>query len=335
MYCDKIKKILIMKNCKVLILSILSAFIFFTACEEDDSSINEAKVLAEYLDEFVNTDPLPALIKATDVHNAVLTSSADMYIIDTRAAADYNAGHIRGAVNVAFSDLLSHYEFNSLESKETVTILCYSGQGASYGTSLLRMLGYSNVKAMTWGMCSWNTATSDYWVSGISNAKATQMVTTAGIKNEVGNLPVIYTGETTGETILRARVEELFEIGVSDAKITNTDAFLKNETNYTINYWKQEHYDVGHIPESIQYTPKESLSYNQELTTLPTDKTIVVYCYTGHTSSFVAAYLRVLGYDAKTLLFGANGMMYDIMVEKGDMTVFKKETDVLNYELVQ
>ncbi|NOQ27376.1 MAG: hypothetical protein GQ564_18595 [Bacteroidales bacterium] len=324
-----------MKNSKYILLSILSVFLLFAACDEDDSLINETKILAEYLGEFVNTDPFPAMIKSTDVHNAVLTSSTDMYIIDTRAAADYNTGHIRGAVNVAFSDLLSHYEFNSLESKETVTILCYSGQGASYGTSLLRMLGYSNVKAMTWGMCSWNTATSDYWVSGISNAKATQMVKTAGTKNDAGNLPVINTGESTGEAILRARVEELFEIGVGDAKITNADAFLNSATNYTVNYWKQEHYEIGHIPESVQYTPKASLSYAQELTTLPTDKTIVVYCYTGHTSSFVAAYLRVLGYEAKTLLFGANGMMYDKMLKEGDMTIFKEESDVLDYELVQ
>jgi rhodanese-related sulfurtransferase len=197
------------------------------------------------------------------------------------------------------------------------------------------MLGYSNVKAMTWGMCSWNAATSDYWVNGISNAKATQMVTTPGIKNETGNLPILNTGESTGETILRARIEELFEIGVSDAKISIADAFMNSTKNYTINYWNQEHYNIGHIPESVQYTPKESLSYAQELTTLPTDETIVVYCYTGHTSSFVAAYLRVLGYEAKTLLFGANGMMYDKMVEEGDMSVFIPEFEVKDYDLVQ
>lgn len=324
----------LIKNYKHLIISIFSTILFFVACDKDDSLINETKVLAEYLGEYVNTDPLPALIKSTDVHNAVLTSSANIYIIDTRAAADYNEGHIKGAVNVAFNDLLTHYEHNSLESKEIVTILCYTGQGASYGTSLLRMLGYSNVKAMTWGMCSWNTATSDYWVSKISNAYATQMVTTAGTKNEAGSLPVINTGESTGETILRARVEELFALGVDAAKITNSDALLNSATNYTVNYWKQEHYDAGHIPESIQYTPKASLSYAQELTTLPTNKTIVIYCYTGHTSAFVAAYLRVLGYEAKTLLFGANGMMYDKMVEVGDMTVFKEESDVHSYELV-
>ena len=36
-----------------------------------------------------------------------------------------------------------------------------------------------------------------------------------------------------------------------------------------------------------------------------------MYCWTGQTSANMAAYLRVLGYQAKTLLFGANGMIYD------------------------
>lgn len=322
-----------MNNPKILFVSILSAFFLIAACEEDDLSINEAETLAEYLHEYVNTDPFPALINSTEVNNALLTS-ADIHIIDTRAAIDFNAGHIPGAVNVPFSSLLNHYENNSLESKETVVILCYSGQGASYGTSLLRMLGYSNVKAMKWGMCSWNESTSDYWVDAISNSKAYQMVKTAGSKNQRGSLPVLSTGESTAEAILRTRVEELFTLGVSTAKITSTDAFTNLTRNYTINYWQEEHYKMGHIPGSIQYTPKASLSYTQELTTIPTEKTIVVYCYTGHTSSFVAAYLRVLGYEAKSLVFGANGMMYDMMLNNGNMTVFNSETEVYDYPLV-
>lgn len=324
-----------MKNSKILLISIFSAFLLFTACDDDElGKINETKVLAEYLDEYVNRDPFPAMIEATDVNGAILSSSTNMHIIDTRAAIDYNEGHIRGAVNVPFSDLLTHYESNSLQSKETVVILCYSGQGASYGTSLLRMLGYTNVKAMKWGMSSWNKATSSYWVNGISNAKATQMVTSAGTKNENEMLPEINTGESTGETILRARVEEIIALGVAAGKITNTDAFTYSTTNYTVNYWSQEHYDVGHIPGAVQYTPKASFSYAQELTTLPAEKTIVVYCYTGQTSSFVAAYLKVLGYDAKSLVFGANGMMYDNMVNNGSMTIFNPETEVHDYPLV-
>jgi rhodanese-related sulfurtransferase len=328
-----------MKNTKILLLSLLSAFLFFASCEDEETStpINEAQILAEHLGEFVNTDPFPAMIKSTDVNSAVLTQSTDMYIIDIRDTETFNAGHINGAVNVAFGDLLTHYETNALDTKATVAIVCFSGQTASYGASLLRMLGYTNVKAMKWGMSSWNEATKGSWVSKISNAKATQMVTEAGIKNAEGELPELNTGKTTGEAILRARVEELFEAGFGTATITNADAFLNSSTNYTVNYWGEEHYNVGHIPGAVQYTPKASFSFIQELNTLPTDKTVVVYCYTGQTSAFMAAYLNVLGYDAKTLLYGANGMMYDVMKDYTGttaFTIFKEDSDVHDYTLI-
>jgi rhodanese-related sulfurtransferase len=40
------------------------------------------------------------------------------------------------------------------------------------------------------------------------------------------------------------------------------------------------------------------------------DKTVVTYCWTGQTSSMVTAYLNVIGYNAVSLKFGANGMIY-------------------------
>lgn len=47
----------------------------------------------------------------------------------------------------------------------------------------------------------------------------------------------------------------------------------------------------------------------------------------------MAAYLRLLGYDAKSLLFGANGMIYDNCVEK-QLTVFNAE-QTMDYDYVQ
>ena len=79
----------------------------------------------------------------------------------------------------------------------------------------------------------------------------------------------------------------------------------------------------------MQYTPKESLKLSADLKTLPTDKPVVVYCYTGQTSANLAAYLRLLGYDARTLLYGANGMIYDLMVSNG-MGVFT-DAEIKNY----
>ncbi|PKP52846.1 MAG: hypothetical protein CVT92_07150 [Bacteroidetes bacterium HGW-Bacteroidetes-1] len=69
-----------------------------------------------------------------------------------------------------------------------------------------------------------------------------------------------------------------------------------------------------------------------DLKTLPTDKPLALYCYTGQTSSYLAAYLRLLGYDAKSVLYGTNGMIYDIMVQNA-MTIFS-EGDIKGYEYV-
>ncbi len=46
----------------------------------------------------------------------------------------------------------------------------------------------------------------------------------------------------------------------------------------------------------------------------------------------MTAYLKMLGYDAKSLLYGANGMIYDIMLGKS-MTTFK-DSYIKNYDVV-
>ncbi len=71
-------------------------------------------------------------------------------------------------------------------------------------------------------------------------------------------------------------------------------------------------------------------SLSADLKTLPTDKTIVVYCYTGQTSANLAAYLRVLGYDAKSLKFGTNTMIYNTMPG----TKWSAETEIKGYDYV-
>jgi rhodanese-related sulfurtransferase len=76
------------------------------------------------------------------------------------------------------------------------------------------------------------------------------------------------------------------------------------------------------------------MKLSADLKTLPTDKTIVVYCYTGQTSANLAAYLRLVGYDAKSLKFGTNGMIFNKMEEAGITSVFT-EAQIMGYDYVQ
>ena len=73
------------------------------------------------------------------------------------------------------------------------------------------------------------------------------------------------------------------------------------------------------------------------MATIPADKPVVVYCSTGHNSAFATAYLRLLGYDARTLKFGNNGFMFDKMVkEKSTLSWLPfSKTDINNFPVVK
>jgi len=47
---------------------------------------------------------------------------------------------------------------------------------------------------------------------------------------------------------------------------------------------------------------------------VPTDGTIVDYCYTGHTGQVSAVALKLLGYDVQNLKFGMMGWSSDLDV---------------------
>jgi rhodanese-related sulfurtransferase len=328
------------------LLLIIPILFINTGCSEDDDDpevIIEAEVLAKYLegDGGMPLSNFAAMITATDVNNAILANDQNQVVLDIRSATDFAAGHIKGAVNVASTEVLKYYEDNNLQNKTTVVLACYSGQTAGWATGLMHTMGYTNVKDLKFGMCSWNAATSSGWVSNTNMAskgnRGGDLVTTAFSKGASGDLPTLSTGEKTAEEILRARVEAIFAGGFTQ-KIARNDVMDNTGNYYIVNYWSLDHYNWKHINGAIQYTPASKsagitsdLTLDNSLKTLPTDKKIVVYCYTGQTSSQVTAYLAVLGYDAYSLLYGVNGIDWDNMPG----TRFVEANDVKNYELVQ
>ncbi|HSG67242.1 MAG TPA: rhodanese-like domain-containing protein [Bacteroidales bacterium] len=332
-----------MKNTKNLWYLLVFALLFATACNKDDDetpapAVNESEVLIKYLEsnaspygkDYVNTE-LPSIMPASDVK--ALNATGQVYIIDIRSADDFASGHIENAVNVTLGNILSHIESVDLSGYTKVAIVCYTGQTAGYAASILRIMGYDKVFSMKWGMCSWHEDFAAKWNSNVANSYATQFTATATEKGAAGNLPSLSTGHSNGQDILEARVATLLSDGFTPATISKAVVFDNLDDYYIVNYWPAAHYgDPGHIPGAMQYTPKESMKLAADLKTLPTDKPVVVYCYTGQTSAFLTAYLRLVGYDAKSLLFGTNGMIYDKMVDLG-LTVFNAE-QIMGYEYV-
>ena len=77
-----------------------------------------------------------------------------MFLLSVRGATDYNAGHVTGAVNIAWRNIADKAELAKLPTNQQIVVICYTGYTASIVTMFLNSLGYDAI-AMKWGMTSW------------------------------------------------------------------------------------------------------------------------------------------------------------------------------------
>ena len=97
-------------------------------------------------------------------------------------------------------------------------------------------------------------------------------------------------------------------------------AIAEGDAPYIVSLRSSDHYAAGHIPGAV------NIGFG-DLTTLPKDEEILVYCYTGQSASFAAAVLGVLDYDVTNLLHGMSswsddpavyGSRFDPATSQGD-----------------
>lgn len=302
---------------------------------EKVEKVNEFSILLNYLEQngnYINSEFCPAMIDAKKVHENL--DNPQFLIIDIRKPADYAAGHIKNAKNVKYYDIVNYFK-SSIDPNnyDKIVMVCYSGQSASYLTSLLQMMGYDNVYAMKFGMSSWDKESAKKaWLKNISDKYVDKLETKEHPKPEPGKYPELYTGEKDPIAILEKQANNILMDPFKSRLVSADEVFNNPDKYFIINYWPKEKYLAGHIPGAVQYTPKKSLSSDTYLNTLPTDKPIVIYCYTGQHASMVAAYLNLLGYDARVLKYGANSFMHSILV-KNKWHPFTPQK-IYNFELV-
>ena len=279
---------------------------------------NETSLLLKDLEEngdYVNSQVFPSLIKASIVNENL---NKNLLVVDLRSSKQFSEGHIKGAVNKKFEELPSYFETGIKPFEyDKIIIVCEDGQVSSYTTSLLRLMGYGNVYSMRWGMSAWNKKyAQDGWMKGVSGKYEASLENKVNERPSSKTMPEINTGMATGEEIGAARFRKLFEEGTGNILITADEVFNNPQKYFIINLERKDKYEDGHIPGAIRYKPDATLGFTDEMASIPSDKTVVVYCGTGHNSGFATAYLRLFGYDARTLKYGNNSFMYDKMVRQ-------------------
>jgi hypothetical protein len=120
--------------------------------------------------------------------------------------------------------------------------------------------------------------------------------------------PSISASATDGAGILAERVAAMlagdFQAVLSTTVLANPSAYFIN------NYWLAgDVVTYGNIQGARRLNPmgiEDGMIRHYDPAA-----TVVTYCWSGQTSSMITAYLTVLGYDAKSLKYGANNMIYD------------------------
>ena len=298
---------------------------------------NEAKLLLSYLAEtgdYVNSRQFPSMISA-EATNEALTGKT--LVIDMRKPDVFAKGHIKEAVNVEMPGLPDYFASKIKPFEyDKIVLACYSGQSSSYATALLRLMGYGNVYSLRLGMSGWSPKMENKWLAGISSAYEAKLDTVTYSKAVPADFPLMNAAKPTGTEIFDARIGALFS-DYENATITADSVFSHPEKYYIINYERKDKYDTGHIPGAVRYKPGGTLGIIAEMQTIPADKEVVVYCGTGHNSAFVTAYLRLFGYNAKTLRFGNNGFMHGKMVREEQAMAWQPytEKDTKDYPVVK
>ena len=296
------------KNAKLLLILLLVGIMVFsivgcgsnngtTELPETEDPVDEETVVTLDPQEVI-MDAAKAYFAAVADHNNMINSEElkDMLdanpnsalVIDIRSAEDFEAGHIEGAVHSAWGkvgDIMDRIPTN-----RPVVVACYSGQTAGQAVGLLRMAGFDNVKSLLYGMKLG-------WVEG------EEFPADGEGMNAAAGLPVVSQPATEEEEILWEKAKAVFaDIDAGNrALIEPTD--LKDALDaspnamYVLDIRREEDFVAGHIEHSVF---SAWAKVGDVLDALPTNRPVVVGCYSGQTAGQTVGVLRML--DRKSVV---------------------------------
>ncbi|MCL1854539.1 MAG: rhodanese-like domain-containing protein [Clostridia bacterium] len=253
------------------------------------------------------------VIAAADLFT-MMDNGDEMLIVDIRRPDDYAAGHLIGAVNLSFFDMSIPENLDALPDDRPIMVYCYTGQTASQVTALVNIADKmaKNVQS------GFNNAISKEEGFEKYIETADHMLPDAGSPVDAVLLETI-TEYFAGKMALDGTPMANYNLSAETVKTIVDD----QDDNYVIlSIRRAEDYEAGHIAGAVNIPYGQGME--EALSQLPADKTIVVYCYSGQTSSQTTAVLRLMGYDAYSMSGGMGnadagtgwlGQGYEVVME--------------------
>lgn len=246
----------------------------------------------------------------------------DPLVVSVRGAEDYKNGHVPTSINIGWKAIADDDQLAKLGTpgdKEIVDY-CYTGHTGGIASTILNLLGYPT-KNMKYGLAAW---TDDATARGPKSTNPD--IDTNDFTIEKTDNPgeskyeapwLEYDNVTTADEAVKAAAKAYLSNG-DMAPVITAKALFDNLNDgdasndpFIISVRKPEHYAKGHIPGAINI-PWTQIALEENLAKIPTDRQVVVYCYTGHTGAIATSVLGALGYHNVTnMKYGMAGWTQD------------------------
>ncbi len=227
------------------------------------------------------------LVNWSDIYT-MIDANEEIILVDIRAKADYDNGHIKGAINAPFGEGLAE-KVDMLPTDKLVYVYCYSGQTAGQAIALLRMLGIDalSIKSgFTYGGAVDQTAYHETTENALVDANDTFDPFLLGYVK--GYFSAI---ATEGSHIISA---------------TNAKPQVDAGTATVIDIRSQADFAISHVDGAINIPFGTNMQ--EAFTNLPSGQ-LYVACYSGQTAGQTLAVLRALGYQVDSIKFGMNATL--------------------------
>jgi rhodanese-related sulfurtransferase len=225
-------------------------------------------------------------------------------IIDMRAPEDYAKGHVKGAVNLTGVQLVENLE--KLPADKTLLLYCYTGQNSGLAMVPLKAFGYKAL-SISKGFPSAEKAGFEIDTTAVS-FKPSEAKPPADPKVAAQQAGI----KETLSTIAKQAGAKTLILKGADVKTLIDSAPDKYAF---VDLRAAEDYEKAHVKGALS-VPLALLQ--EKAGSLPKDKTLVLYCYSGQTAALATTPLKAEGFKLLSISTGFP------QAEEGKLPIEKK-----------
>lgn len=129
----------------VAVLLVVGGFFIFTPSSNNNGANNSSSSVSDTNSKAVDMSQIPADLDAA-VKSAVERQHLDnVYVIDVRTPAEWEAGHADGAVLWGLAEKLDKGELPQIDKDAEIYVYCRSGNRAGQAIRILQDAGFTNL----------------------------------------------------------------------------------------------------------------------------------------------------------------------------------------------